>query len=105
MDIPDSYALTELPPLFSHAALYGPANAQHCAMRVQVLLAMGQYRLSKEEAGELLDQWVHVVTTTHEICHRTRNFVCLMGDYFRDEGPFSQAMATWPRHIDQLDQQ
>ena len=63
-------------------------------MRFQVLLAMGQYLLPKDKAGELLDQHVNLVATTQEIRHITRNFVRLNGDYFRTEGPLSRAMAT-----------
>ena len=55
---------------------------------------MGKDRISKDEAGDLLDQRVHMVTTTCEIRHITRNFVRLNGDYFRTEGPLSRAMAT-----------
>ena len=74
-------------------------------MRFQVLLAMGQYLLSKEEAEELLDQRVHVVITTQELRHSTRNLVGLIEDYLGDYGPLSQTMATWPRHIDIFERQ
>ena len=43
-------------------------------MQIQVLLSMGQDRLSKEEAGELLDQRVNILTFTQELHHLTRNF-------------------------------
>ena len=43
-------------------------------MRVQVMVAMVQYRLSKEEVGKILDQRVHVVTTAQELRHSTPNF-------------------------------
>ena len=39
-------------------------------MRIQVLLSMGQDRLSKEEATELLDQRVHVIASTQELRHQ-----------------------------------
>ena len=39
-----------------------PPNDWYRAMIVQFLLAMVQDRLSNEEAGELLNQQVHVVT-------------------------------------------
>ena len=58
-------------------------------------LGKGKILPVKKETGELLDQRVHVVTTTQEIHHRTRNFVYLPGDYLGDEGPLSQAMAIW----------
>ena len=40
-------------------------------MRVQVLLAMGQDQISKEEVGEILDQQFYVVATTQEFHHVT----------------------------------
>ena len=58
----------------------------------------------KEEEKELLYQKVHMVTTTQELYHSTQNFVRLVGDYLVDKVLFSQAMATWPHHIDQFDQ-
>ena len=68
-------------------------------MRIQVQMSMGQYRLSKEEATELLDQRVHVLTSTQEMRHSTRNFVNLAGDYLGEESPICLSMALWPRHI------
>ena len=50
-------------------------------MRIQVLLSMGQDHLSKEEVGELLDQRVHVLASSQELRHSTRNFINLAGDY------------------------
>ena len=50
-------------------------------MQIQVLLYMGQDRLSKQDATELLDQRFHVLTSTQELRHSTRNFVKLVGDY------------------------
>ena len=81
----------------------GPENAQQRATRVQVLLAMGHDRISREKAGELLDQRIHVVAMTQEIHHITRNFVRMTEDYLRTEGPLSRAMATWPRQIDHFE--
>ena len=40
---------------------------------------MGHYRLSKKEAGELLDQSFHVLTSTKELRHSTRNLVKIAG--------------------------
>ena len=40
-------------------------------MQVQVLLAMVQDRIPKDEAGELLDQRVNMGTTTQELRHST----------------------------------
>ena len=48
-------------------------------MRIQVLLSMGKYRLSEEDATELLNQRFHVLTSTQELCNSTRNFVNLAG--------------------------
>ena len=42
-------------------------------MRVQVVLAMGQEQLYKEEASKILDHHVHMVATTQELRHSTRN--------------------------------
>ena len=36
-------------------------------MIIQILLAMGQDRISKEESGKLLDQRVHMVATNQDI--------------------------------------
>ena len=52
-----------------------------------------------------MDQCVHVVTTTQELHHRTRNFAILTRDYLVDEGPLSWAMSTWPHHIDRFEWQ
>ena len=64
---------------------------------------MGQDRLSKEEATELLDQRVHVFTLTQELRHSTRNFVRLAADYLGEGSPVSIMMASWPRHIDRFE--
>ena len=74
-------------------------------MRIQVLLYMGQDRLSKEEATELLDQRVHVLTSTQEQRLLTRNFVSLPGDYLGEGSPVCVMMALWPRHIDRFERQ
>ena len=66
---------------------------------------MGQDRLSKEEATELLDQRVHVLTSTQELRHSTRKFVWLAGDYLGEGIPVCIMMALWPRHIDRFEQQ
>ena len=72
-------------------------------MYIQVLLSMGQDRLSKEEATELLDQRVHIITSTQELRHLTRNFLSLVGDYLGEEIPICLSMGSWPRHIDHFD--
>ena len=72
-------------------------------MLIQVLLSMGQDFLSKEEAGELLDQRVHVLTSTEELRHSTRNFVKIVGDYLGEEIPICISMGSWPRHIDRFE--
>ena len=63
-------------------------------MRIQVLLSMGQDRLSKEEATEILDQRVHVLTSTQELRHSTQNFVKLEGDYLEEGSP---TVSRWRR--------
>ena len=79
--IPDPDAPTGLLPLLTAPSSAGPANAQQQAMQIQVLLSMGQDRLSKEDATELLDQRFHVLTSTQDLSHSTRNFVKLAVDY------------------------
>ena len=54
---------------------------------------MGQDCLSKEEATELLDQRVHVLTSTQDLRHLTRNFVKLAGDYLGEGIPVCVLMA------------
>ena len=71
-------------------------------MKIQVLLSMGQDCLSKKEAVKLLDQRVHVLTSTQELRHSTRNFVKLVGDYLGEESPIFLSMGTWLRHIDRF---
>ena len=66
---------------------------------------MGQDCLSKEEAGKLLDQRVHVLTSTQELRHLTRNFVTLAGDYLGEESSICLSMGTWPHHIDRFERQ
>ena len=66
---------------------------------------MGQDCLSKEEATELLDQRVHVLTSTQELRHLTRNFVRLAGYYLGEGSPVCIMMASWPRHIDRFERQ
>ena len=74
-------------------------------MRIQVLLSMVQDRLSKEEATELLDQRVHVLTSTQELRHSMRNFVRLAGYYLGEGSPVCIMMTLWPRHIDRFEWQ
>ena len=78
---------------------------QQRAMRFKVLLNMCQDRISKDQAGNLLDQRFHVVATTQELNHSACNFMRLNGDYLRTEGPLSRAMAKWPCHIDRFESQ
>ena len=49
-------------------------------MKIQVLLAMDKYRLSKEEAGDLLDHRVHMVTTSQELWHSMKKSMKLVGE-------------------------
>ena len=53
-------------------------------MLVQVILEIGQYHLSKEEAVDLMNQQVNVVTTIQELFRSTQNLVQVPGDYLRD---------------------
>ena len=89
LSIPDLDTPTGLSPLLTPPSSDGPENSQQHAMWVQVLLAMGQERLSKDESGDLLEQWFHVVTITQELCHITRNFVWVSGGYLSAGGPLS----------------
>ena len=79
--IPDPDTPTGISPLLTPPSSSGPANTQQQAMGIQFLLSMGQDSLSKEELGKLLDQRVHVLTSTQELRHSTRNFMKLAGDY------------------------
>ena len=54
--IPDPNAPTGLSLNLIHLSSAGPENSQQSTMRVQVLIAIGQDLLSKEEACKLLDQ-------------------------------------------------
>ena len=103
LDILDPDTPTGLSPLLTPPYSAGPANAQQRAMRIQVLLSMGQDFLSKEEAGELLDQRVNVLTSTQELRHSTQNFVKLAGDYLGEERPICLSMGMWPRHLDRFE--
>ena len=75
--IPDPDAPMGLSPLLTAPSSAGPANAQQRVMKIQVLLSMGQDRLSKKEAGELLEQRLHVLTSTQELRYSTRHFLKL----------------------------
>ena len=66
---------------------------------------MVQDSLYKEEAGELLEQRVHVLTSTQELRHSTRNFVKVLGDYLGEEIPICLSMGTWMRRIDRFKRQ
>ena len=47
----------------------------------------------QDKAVDLLDQTFHVVTTSQELRHSTRNFVRMAGDYLRTNGPPVRSMA------------
>ena len=64
---------------------------------------MEKDRLSKEEAGKLLDQRVHFLASTQDLRHLTRNFVKLEGDYLGEESLICLSMGTWPRHIERFE--
>ena len=80
MAIPDTDALKGLLPFLTPPSSAGPANADQQVMRIQVLLLMGQDCLSKEEAGELLDQRVHVLASTQDLRHYTSNVFKIAGN-------------------------
>ena len=105
LDIPDPDAPKGLSTLLTLPSSAGPENSQQCPMRIQVLLSMGKDCLSKEEATEILDQRVHVLTSTQALRHSTRNFVKLAGDYLGEEIPICLLMGLWPRHIDCFERQ
>ena len=90
----DLDAPTGLSPLLTPPYSAGPANAQQRAIKIQVLLSMVQGSLSKEEAGKILDQRVHVLTSTQELRHSMRNFMKLAGDYLGEEIPICLSMVT-----------
>ena len=92
--IPYPDAPTGLSHLLTPTYSAGPTNDQQQTMQIQVLLSMGQDRLSKEEATELLDQRVHVFTSTQELSHSTRNFVKLAGDYLGEGSPVCILIAS-----------
>ena len=46
-------------------------------MRIQVLMEMGQYLLSKYEACRLLDRKIQVIISTLDLRHSNRNFLLL----------------------------
>ena len=64
LEIIDLDAPKGLSLLLSPTYSAGPANTQQRTMRIQVFLSMGHDLLPKEEAGELLDQGVHVLAST-----------------------------------------
>ena len=94
LSIPDPDMPTGLSPLLTPPSSTGPANAKQQAMRTQVLMSMGQDRLSEEEAGEILDQKVHILTSTQELRHSTRKFVRLAGVYLEEESPICLSMGV-----------
>ena len=57
--IPDPDAPAGLSPPLTRPSSTGPVNDQQQEMIIQVLLSMGQDRLSKEEASDLQNQRVH----------------------------------------------
>ena len=66
---------------------------------------MRQESLSKEEAGELLDQRFQVLVSTQQLRKSTRNFVKITGDYLGEERPICLSLGTCIRHIDRFDRQ
>ena len=99
ISITDPNATKYLSPLLIHPSSTGSENYQQISIRVQVLIPMGQYRLSKEEADKILDQRFHMVAATQKLRHNTQNFLRLTGYFLGTERPLSWATATWPCHI------
>ena len=64
LEIPGLDSPTEMPHLLTPLDLAGPTKKHQRMMQVQVLSKIRKYCLTKEETGELMDQQVHVVTTT-----------------------------------------
>ena len=58
-----------------------PESSQKYLMKVQVLLAMVQDRLSKGDYIQLLYQWLNVVMLTQEIKHITKKALWVSVDY------------------------
>ena len=101
--IPDSDVPTRLSPLLTLLSSAGSKNPQHRVTKIQIILAMLQDIMSKEEAGELLDQRVHIVTSTQEVRNYSKHFVKIVGDYLGGECPFCLSMETWTHHIDRFE--
>ena len=78
--IPDPDVPTVLWPLLTPPYSAGPVNAQKQALMIQFLLLIGNYFLSKEEADKLMDQRVHVLTSTKELWNSMINFVNITGE-------------------------
>ena len=80
LDIPERDAPTGLLPILTPPSSAGPANSHQWAIRIQVLLSMGQDCMSKEETGLLLEQSVHILMSTQDIRNLTRNVFNKEGD-------------------------
>ena len=81
LEIPDLDASTILLPLLTTTYSTVPANTQQRAIRIQVLLSIGQDLLSKKEVGKLLDKRVHILASTQDLRNSTGKYVKLTGDY------------------------
>ena len=64
LSIPSPDAPTGISPLLTPPSYAGPADDHQRAMRIQFILSMGQDCLSKEEAGKILEQRVHILAST-----------------------------------------
>ena len=71
--IPEPDAPTGILPLLTPPYYEVPANAQQRDMSIQVLLYMRHDCLSKEEAGELLEQRFHALASTQSCVIRSEN--------------------------------
>ena len=66
-------------PLLTNPSYEGSVNDQQLVMSINVLLETGRDHLPKEETGELLYQRVHVIASTQELRHASKNFVKIAG--------------------------
>ena len=53
----------------------------------------------------ILYKRVHILTSTQDLHHSTRNFVKLAGYYLGEEILICISMESWPRHIERFERQ
>ena len=69
-------------------------------MIIKVLLVTGKDFQSKEESGELLDQWVQFVDLTQDIHYSTHNFVRVTWESLVLDALLGRSMDKWNCNID-----